>query len=62
MPGLYSKLVEAKKGFISDTAIPVSSDSPPSHTKIQKIPSTSEEARLPSRRQPTFKHTQVESE
>jgi len=40
MPGLYSKLVEAKKGFISDTVIPVNNESPVSQTKINKLPST----------------------
>lgn len=45
MPNLYTKLVEAKKGVISDTVIPIDNQNT-SQQKIKKIASISEEQKF----------------
>lgn len=50
MPGLYSKLVEAKKGIISDTVIPSDNDNMITQPKMKKPSSSSEESKaIPKR-------------
>ena len=45
MPNLYTKLVEAKKGVISDTVIPIDNQNI-AQQKIKKISSISEEQKF----------------
>ena len=44
MPSLYTKLVEAKKGVISDTVIPLDNNFSSTQPKMKKLPSSLEES------------------
>ena len=46
MPDLYSKLVEAKKGFVSDPTIPMNNELITTQPAIKKTTSFLEENRL----------------
>ena len=46
MPNLYSKLVEAKKGVISDTVIPLDNNFSSTQPKINKQTSFREEQKI----------------
>lgn len=46
MPSLYTKLVEAKKGVISDTVIPLDHNLSSTQSKIKKNSSIQEESKL----------------